>query len=211
MNVDMRSVLVPKWLPDRTKRIKYYISFEEDAPKMSPEEFWEFSRRNPNMRAELTKDGEVTLMPPTGFDSSDENSEINFQLRGWAKRDGTGKVTESNGGYILPNDATYAPDAAWIRKSRLDELTAKERKHFLPLCPDFVIELLSFSDRLSELQAKMDEYLENGLRLGWLIDPHRKKIHIYRPDREPEILENPSRVSGEDVLPGFEFDPTEIW
>lgn len=211
MNVDMTSVLVPKWLPDRTKRIKYYISFEADAPKMSPEEFWEFSQQNPNMRAELTKDGEVTLMPPTGFETGDWNSEINLQLRAWAKTEGTGITTDSNAGYILPNGATYAPDAAWTRKSRLNKFTAEERKHFLPLCPDFVIELLSFSDRIGELQVKMDEYLENGLRLGWLVDPYMKKIHVYRPNREPEILQNPSRVSGEDVLSGFEFDPSEIW
>lgn len=211
MNVDMSSFFVPRWLPDRTKAVKYYISFEDDAPKMTPEEFWEFSQQNPNMRAELTKDGEVTLMSPTGFESSDENSEINFQLRSWAKRDGTGKVTESNGGYILPNGATYAPDNAWTSKSRLEKFTPKERQKFLPICPDFVIELLSFSDKLRELQAKMEEYMENGAQLGWLIDPYKQKIHIYRPDREPEILENPARVSGEDVLPGFELDLTEIW
>lgn len=207
----MTSFFVPRWLPDRTKAVKYYISFEDDAPKMTPEEFWEFSRQNPNMRAELTKDGEVTLMSPTGFESSYENSQINFQLTSWANKDGSGIVTESNGGFILPNGATYAPDNTWTRKSRIAKFTAKERRKFLPLCPDFVIELLSFSDKLSELQAKMDEYLENGLRLGWLIDPYRKRVHVYRPGQEAEILEDPSRVSGEDVLPGFALDLMEIW
>ena len=163
------------------------------------------------MRAELTKEGDLILMPPTGFETSDTNMQILVQLGNWAAKDKTGVATESNAGYILPNGATYAPDAAWTRKSRLDKFTAEERKHFLPLCPDFVIELLSFSDRLNELQAKMYEYLENGLRIGWLIDPYRKKVHIYRPNREPEILENPTRVSGEDVLFEFELELKEIW
>jgi len=178
---------------------------------MTPDEFWEFSRQNPNMRAELTKDGEVTLMSPTGFESSYENSQINFQLTSWANKNGNGMATESNGGYILPNGATYAPDAAWTQRSRLEKFTKAERKRFLPLCPDFVIELLSFSDKLAEQQAKMEEYIENGLRLGWLIDPYRNTVHIYRPGREPEILDSPKSVSGEDVLPGFELDLTKIW
>jgi len=211
VNVDLTSFLVPRWLPERTKAVKYYISFDEDASKMTPDEFWEFSRQNPNMRAELTKDGEVTLMSPTGFESSYENSQINFQLTSWANKNGNGMATESNGGYILPNGATYAPDAAWTQRSRLEKFTKAERKRFLPLCPDFVIELLSFSDKLAEQQAKMEEYIENGLRLGWLIDPYRNTVHIYRPGREPEILDSPKSVSGEDVLPGFELDLTKIW
>ncbi len=211
MNANLTSFFVPRWLPDRTKGIKYYISFEEDAPRMTPEEFWDFSRRNPNMRAELTKEGEVTLMSPTGFESSYENSQINFQLTSWANKEGNGVATESNGGYILPNGATYAPDAAWTQRSRLEKFTKAERKRFLPICPDFVIELLSFSDKLAEQQAKMEEYIENGLRLGWLIDPYRKAVHIYRPDREPQIFDNPTSVSGEAVLPGFQLDLTKIW
>ncbi len=111
----------------------------------------------------------------------------------------------------MPSGATFAPDAAWFKKERLEQFTAEERQKFLRLVPDFIVELLSSSDSLKEQKNKMEEWIENGVRLGWLIDPYKKQVHIYRPNREPEILNTPSRVSGEDVLPGFELDLTEIW
>ncbi|MEO6051052.1 MAG: Uma2 family endonuclease [Pyrinomonadaceae bacterium] len=178
---------------------------------MTPDEFWEFCSQNRKLRAELTKEGEVIIMPPSGFGTGDRNSEINFQLRLWAKKNKGGRVTDSNGGFILPNGATYAPDAAWIKLERIEKFSAKELEKFLPLCPDFVIELRSSSDNLKELQDKMLEYIENGAALGWLIDRKNKRIYVYRADKEVEVLKNPLTVSGEDVLPGFELDMTEVW
>ncbi len=211
MNVNMADLLIPKVLPKRAKAVRFRIEFEDDAPKMTTDEFWEFCQANPEFRSELTKDGELNVMPPTGFGTSDRNAEIIFQLRLWAKKDKTGKATESNAGFILPNGATYAPDAAWTNNERLAKFTEKEKENFLPLCPDFVVELRSFSDNLKELKAKMKEYIENGARLGWLIDPKEKRVYIYRANGEIKILENPQKVSGENILQGFELDLTEIW
>ncbi|MBX3290197.1 MAG: Uma2 family endonuclease [Acidobacteria bacterium] len=178
---------------------------------MTPDEFWEFCSKNRKLRAELTKDGEVIIMPPTGYESSEENVELIIQLGTWAKTDGTGKVTESSGAFILPDGSTKAPDAAWIKKERLEKFTAEERKKFLSLVPDFVIELCSPSDSLSEQQTKMKDWVENGTRLGWLIDPKHRKAYIYRADGSVEVLDDPKTISGEDILPGFELDMSQIW
>ncbi len=211
MNVDMAEILMPKVLPARTKSVRFHIELEDDAPRMTTDEFWEFCQANPEFRSELTKDGELNLMPPTGFGTSDRNLEILLQLGFWAKKDKSGTATESNAGFILPNGATYAPDAAWTSNKRLETFTEKEKEKFLPLCPDFVVELRSGTDNLKELQEKMTEYIENGARLGWLIDPKNKRIHIYRANGEVETLENSKTVSGENVLIGFNLDLTEIW
>lgn len=202
---------VPTRFPKRFRSARMHINFDSGPGKMTPDEFWDFCADNRKLRAELTKEGDVIIMPPTGFETSSRNAEITSQLRTWAKADGSGIATDSNAGFVLPNGATYAPDAGWTSVTRLAEFTEEQRQRFLPECPDFLIELMSPSDSLNELQAKMEEYIENGLRLGWLIDPYGKKVHIYRPAREPEILGNPSRVSGEDVLPGFELDLMGIW
>lgn len=211
MNVNMAEILMPKVLPARTKSVRFHIELEDDAPRMTTDEFWEFCQANPEFRSELTKDGELNLMPPTGFGTSDKNLEILIQLGTWAKKNKTGKATESNAGFILPNGATYAPDAAWTSNERLAKFTEKEKEKFLPLCPDFVIELRSTSDNIKDLKNKMSEYIENGARLGWLIDPKNKRIHVFRKNGEVEILESPKKISGEDVLQHFELDLTEIW
>ncbi len=110
-----------------------------------------------------------------------------------------------------PTDQLKLPDAAWIRKERLEQFSAEQRKKFLPIAPDFIVELRSDSDSLTELQTKMEEWIENGVHLAWLIDTKTKRVHIYRPNHDVEILNNPSKVSAEDILPGFELDLTEIW
>jgi Uma2 family endonuclease len=207
----MADVLMPKVLPERTKSVRLHIELDDDAPRMTVDEFWEFCQANREFRSELTKDGELNLMPPTGFETSNKNAEITTQLRIWAKKNKTGIATESNAGFVLPNGATYAPDAAWTSEKRLEKFTEKEKEKFLPLCPDFVIELRSSSDNLKELQAKMDEYIENGARLGWLVDPKNRQVHVYRPNVKTKVLDNPLSVSGEDVLKGFELNLTEIW
>lgn len=209
--IAIADTFLPTRFPKRTKFVRLRIEFENEPDKMTSEEFWDFCQENRKLRAELTRDGDVIIMPPTGFETSDRNSEINFQLKLWAKGDRSGKVTDSNGGFILENGAVYAPDSSWTDKKRLEKFSAEELKKFLPLCPDFVLELRSASDNLKELQAKMEEYIENGARLGWLIDPKAKKVHVYRPNNKAEILGDPKIVSGEDVLVGFELDLMEIW
>lgn len=211
MNVNLVEGLIPRYVPKLTKRVRLNFEFEDDRNKMTPEEFWEFCHENREVRAELTKDGEVILMPPTGFQTSDRNAEIIFQLKLWSKKDKTGIATESNAGFVLPNGATRSPDAAWTRKVRLEKFSAAEKKKFLPLCPDFVIELRSSSDSINELRKKMEEYVENGASLGWLIDPANKTVYVYRPNVETEILKEVKTVSGENVLKGFKLDLAEIW
>jgi Uma2 family endonuclease len=211
MQVNLANNLIPKYIPKETKSVRLHFEFENDKRKMTTDEFWEFCEENRKVRAELTKEGDVIVMPPTGFQTSDRNSEINFQLKLWNKENKNGKITESNGGFILPNGAIYAPDASWTSNERLEKFTPEEKKKFLPLCPDFVIELRSESDNLSELKNKMAEYIENGAKLGWLIDPKNKEVSVYRANGEIEILENPTKISGEIVLKGFELDLTEIW
>jgi Uma2 family endonuclease len=134
-----------------------------------------------------------------------------MQLRLWAKADGRGKAFDSSAGFVLPNGAMRSPDAAWVGLARLDALTAEQREEFLPLCPEFVIELRCKTDALRTLLDKMREYMENGARLGWLIDRRQRRVYVYRPDQEPQILGHPPTVSGEDVLPGFELDLAEVW
>ena len=202
---------LPTRFPEGLRYARMHLEFENGQRKMTPDEFWDFCKDNHKLRAELTKEGDVIIMPPTGYETGDLNSEINYQLRGWTKLNRTGTVTDSSTGFTLPNGAVYSPDAAWTLNSRLDEFSEEERQKFLPLCPDFVLELRSPSNTLTEQQAKLEEFIENGARLGWLIDPYKKNVNIYRPDTETEILQNPSKVSGEDILPGFELDLIEIW
>lgn len=211
VNSNLASIFIPAFVPEDTKSVRLHFEFEDERRKMTAEEFWDFCAQNQNINAELTKDGDVIIMPPTGFETSDRNAEIIFQLRSWTKKDKTGIATESNAGFVLPNGATRSPDAAWTSKTRIQTFSADELKKFLPLCPDFVVELRSASDKLKDLQEKMGEYVENGARLGWLIDPPNKRVHVYGANGEIEILDNAQKVSGEDVLEGFELDLTEIW
>lgn len=181
------------------------------AIEMTDDEYFALCQINRELMIERTAEGDLIVMPPTGFITGDRNSEINMQLRLWAKRDGTGVALDSSTGFRLPNGATRAPDAAWILRSRLVGLTIEQKQKFLPLCPDFVIELRSPNDALENLQTKMDEYIMNGARLGFLIDPPTRRVFVYRPNAETQILENPSEVSGSDVLQGFVLDLREIW
>ena len=178
---------------------------------LTEDQFFELCQLNRELRIERTAQGELLIMPPVGGETSEHNAEISMQLRQWAKREGTGTTTDSSGGFILPNTAVRSPDAAWIRHDRLTTLSTEQRKRFLPLCPDFVLELGSPTDSLSVLQDKMQEYMDNGAQLGWLIDPVRQQVFIYRPDLPVEQLDKPESVSGEPLLPGFRLDLREIW
>jgi len=170
---------------------------------LSDDEFWEFCMRNRELRIEMTKEGQMIIMLPVGGEGSSRNFLLTGRFSVWVETDGTGVGFDSSGGFKLPNKAKRSPDASWVRRERWEALTDKERKRFVPLCPDFVVELRSASDRLKKLQQKMEEYIENGAQLGWLIDPIEKKVHIYRPGAPVEILDQPKEISGEPLLKGF--------
>ena len=180
--------------------------------KMTDAEFYEFCQRNQDFRFEMDKEGNLIVMPPTFLETSRKNTKIDVRLGAWAEKDNTGVAFESNGMFTFPNGAKGSPDAFWILKERYYALSEEEREErFGRIVPDFVIELRSKSDSLKKLQNKMSEYIENGVRLGWLINPYERRVHIYRTDESVEVLENLQKVSGEAVLPGFELDLTEIW
>lgn len=181
------------------------------ALRLGDDELFELCRRNPELRIERTPRGDLHVMTPVGGESSHRNAELIFALMEWAKRDGSGLAFDSSGGFLLPNGAMRSPDAAWVERSRWASLTDEERQRFLPLTPDFLVELRSPSDPLADLQRKMEEYRDVGTRLGWLIDPTERRVHVYRPGREPEVLDVPDRISGEPELPGFVLDLAPIW
>jgi Uma2 family endonuclease len=179
--------------------------------EMDDDQFFEFAQLNRDLRMERNSKGELIIMPPTGWETGDRNSEIGMQLRAWAKRNGQGRVADSSTGYILPNKATRSPDASWVSNERLESVSPQQRKKFLPVCPEFVVELKSPTDLLDEVQDKMQEWIANGAQLGWLIDPDAKRVYIYRPNEQVEILENRKSISGEPLLKGFTLDLTQIW
>jgi Uma2 family endonuclease len=166
---------------------------------------------NKDLRLELSAQGELSIMSPTGGETGDRNLELGGQVWFWNRQNGLGKAFDSSTGFKLPNGATRSPDVSWIKIARWNALTPEQRKRFLPLCPDFVIELVSESDDLADTQAKMREYIANGLRLGWLINPKNKQVEIYRPNQEIEVLQSPANLSGENVLPGFILDLQPIF
>jgi Uma2 family endonuclease len=178
---------------------------------LSEDQFFELCQLNRDLWIERNAKGELLIMPPAGWETGDRNMEIGRQLANWAKEDGTGVPTDSSAGFMLPNTAVRAPDAAWIRRSRLAQIPPEQRKKFLPACPDFVLELRSPTDSLPDLQAKMQEYLDNGAQLGWLIDPEPRHVYVYRPGGPVERLDNPDTISGDPVLPGFVLDLRAVW
>ncbi|MGB3558701.1 MAG: Uma2 family endonuclease [Geitlerinemataceae cyanobacterium] len=179
---------------------------------VTPQQFEELAAANPDLQLERTSLGELIVNPPTGGESSQRNSRITGKLDFWEEaNEELGVAFDSSGGFILPNGARRSPDASWVSRQRWESLTPEQRRGFVPLCPDFVVELRSATDRLSKLQEKMLEYRENGARLGWLIDPQNKRVEIYRPGQEVEVLEHPMELSGEDILPGFVLNLRRIW
>ena len=179
---------------------------------VTPEQFTELAINNPDLRLELTQNGELIVNPPTGGESSRKNSSLTTQLGIWYENnENLGVVFDSSGGFTFPNGAIRSPDASWVSRERWDALTPQQRQRFVPLCPDFVIELRSASDSLSQLQNKMQEYMDNGAKLGWLIDPQNKRVEIYRLGQDVEILDNPTELSGENILPGFSLNLKRIF
>jgi len=187
------------------------LDFGPILQKMSNHEFFEFCQRNRDWRIERTSAGELIIMPPTGGKTGQINFNLNVDFGVWVKTDGTGIGFDSSTGFTLPNGAERSPDLSWVRRSRWEALSEEERTEFPPLCPDFAVEIRSASDRLSALQAKMCEYIDNGVQLGWLLDPREKKVYVYRPNVPVEILTQPVTLSGDPVLPGFVLRLGEVW
>jgi Uma2 family endonuclease len=179
--------------------------------KVSREQFEQLTRVNRDLRLERTAAGELIVMPPTGSITGNRNLDIEGQIWLWNRQAKLGVAFNSSTGFHLPNGSDRSPDAAWIRLERWEALTPEEREGFAPICPDLVVELRSTSDDLKSLREKMREYMENQARLGWLIDRKNGKVEIYRQGRDVEVLDNPDSLSGEDVLPGFVLDLTNVW
>jgi Uma2 family endonuclease len=180
------------------------------ALKFTDDKFEQLVGANQDLKLELSSLGELVIMSPTGGEMGNRNFDLLGQLWLWNRQNNLGKAFDSSTGFKLPNGATRSPDASWIKQERWDALTPEQRKKYLPLCPDFVVELVSESDDLANTQAKMREYIQNGLRLGWLINPQNKQVEIYRPNQEVEIINSPTSLSGEDVLPGLVLDLANV-
>jgi Uma2 family endonuclease len=185
-------------------RIRFAKPIDDDG-------LFDFCAANRDLRIERTSDGELIIMPPTGGETGNRNFELIGQFFVWARQDGTGKGFDSGTGFSLSNGAQRAPDLAWVAKARGDALTPEQQRKFPPLCPDFVVELRSPSDLLHDQQAKLDEYIACGARLGWLIDPIGGRAYVYRPGRTFEILERPLELRGDPELPGLVIDLRPIW
>lgn len=179
--------------------------------KVTHEQFEQLAAANRDLRLERTATGELIVMPPTGSETGNRNADVEGQLWLWNRRTKLGKVFNSSSGFRLPNGANRSPDASWIKLERWEALIPEEKQGFAPICPDFVVELRSPSDNMEPLRTKMTEYMDNQARLGWLIDRKNRKVEIYRQGRDVEVLVNPISLSGEDVLPGFVLDLTEVW
>jgi Uma2 family endonuclease len=200
---DLRMTLVARWrhLPMRIRL----------AAPLGDDDLFELCTANSELRIERTADGELFIMPPTGGETGRRNFDLTGQFAAWVRRDGTGVGFDSSTGFLLPNGAERAPDVAWVRRARWDALSEMQRRRFPPVCPDFVLELRSPSDTLAAGQAKLEEYIACGARLGWLIDPEERRAYVYRPGRAVEVLEHATEVRGDPELPGLILDLRSIW
>lgn len=187
------------------------INIKALANSITDEQFEQLCAQNRDTKFELTSQGKLIVMSPTGSESGRQNGDLFGQIWYWNRQTKLGIVFDSSTGFTLPNDAKRSPDVSWIKKSRWDELTTKQKRKFAPLAPDFVIELLSPNDRLSDVQSKMTEYQACGVKLGWLIYPDEKRVEIYRVGRETEVLLEPKNLSGEDLMPKLTVDLQEIF
>ncbi len=197
-------------LPATEKETAVSLALNIQSAGLTDDQFIQLCRDNVDFRFEISAKKELVIMPGTGPETDIKNAEITGQLWKWTKQDGTGVCFGSSAIFILPNGARRIPDGAWISKERWNRFTPEEKSKLVVVCPDFVIELRSSSDQLRPLQAKMEEYIENGARLAWLLDPIDNCATIYRPGQSPEWIENPTIISGDPVLPGFRFDFREI-
>ncbi|MBE8998139.1 Uma2 family endonuclease [Nostoc sp. LEGE 12447] len=180
--------------------------------QMTDEQFFDFCQMNRDLRIERNKFGEISIIPPIGGTTGNRGGNIFGQLWVWSEQDSTGITFDSSTGFKLSTGANRSPDASWIKLERWNSLSPKQQEKFVPICPDFVVELKSPSDNLQTLKEKMEEYMnEPGIQLGWLIDRKQHKVYIYRPGLSEECLDNPATVSGESVLPGFFLNMSKVW
>ena len=179
--------------------------------QLTDDQFYELCQANRDLRLERTATGEIIIMPPAGGETGHRNIKLAFQLEAWSRQNDLGIAFDSSTGFKLPNGAERAPDTSWIKRDRWNSLNSEQKRKFPPLCPDFVIELRSETDSIKTLQSKMQEYMDNGAKLGWLIDPKTQKVEIYRLGKQVEILQNPATLSGEDVLPGFILNLSSVF
>ena len=179
--------------------------------EISDEQFFQICQKNSDLRFERNAQGDITIMAPAGSETGMHNSDLNADIVIWNRRKKLGVTFDSSAGFKLPNGADRSPDSSWILKERWEALTPEQRSRFAPICPDFVMELMSPSDSLKTTQAKMQEYQENGARLGWLINRKDRQVEVYRIGQPVEILKSPTTLSGEDVLPDFVLDLASIW
>ncbi len=192
-------------VPDRTFRLRWPPAAEDASV------FLDLCRANPDYRIELNGQGEIEIMPPTGIRAGRKNAKLISALTSWAEKDGSGETFDSSTGFRFADGATRSPDASWVRRDRLDRLASPEKDGFAPLAPDFVVELRSKSDSLETIQAKMEEYRENGVRLGWLLNPEARQVFVYRPGQPVEAFDNLESISGDPELPGFLLNLRPIW
>jgi Uma2 family endonuclease len=197
-------VQLPEAFVEATVRIETGCPLDDDA-------FWDFCVANPDLRIEREPNGDIVIMPPTGFDTGYRNSDIGFQLTAWAMKDGRGAAVNSNAEYYLPTGAARSPDASWVLRSRLTRFTKEEKEKFLHLCPDFVVELMSTSGQLPKAKARMQAWIDNGAQVAWLIHPKKRTVYIHRPGREPEESVDLDSVAGEGPVAGFALELNAIW
>jgi Uma2 family endonuclease len=187
------------------------LTLDCQSIELTDEQFYQLCNNNRDLRFERNANGDLLIMPPTGGETGNRNIEIAYQLQAWSRQDKSGLAFDSSTGFKLPNGANRSPDASWILLAKWDALTDEQKPKFLPLCPDFAIELLSPSDNLAKTQSKMQEYLDNGMELGWLINRKNQQVEIYRRGKEVEVLNCPDSLSGETLLPKFRLDLESIW
>jgi Uma2 family endonuclease len=202
----MSSILFKETLADEIK-----LNFGSFLKPMKNDEFLQLSRDNQDVQIEMTKEGDLIIMPGTGGLTGKRNIRILRKLDEWTEKDASGVAFDSDTIFCLPNGAKKIPDASWVSNEKWNALSEAEQEKIVPFAPDFAIELRSRTDSLKDLQDKMQEYIENGTSLGWLIDPIERKVHIYRQNAEVEILKNPTEISGESFLKGFTLNLKEIW
>ena len=191
-----------------------YASFQLEmlpAVPMTQEQFFDFCQQNRKIRMERTAQGELIIMAPAGGNSGARNSSVNAQLFNWAAQRRSGRVFDSSTGFVLPNGANRSPDASWVSDEQLAAIPAEKMERFLPVCPHFLVEILSPTDSLRKTIEKMEEYMANGAKLGWFINPRNQQVHVYRLGQEVQILENPATLSADPELPGFVLDLESVW
>ncbi len=181
------------------------------AIAMTDDQFFALCQLNRDYRLERNAKGDLIIMLPTGSETGNRNAKLTQQLGNWTDNDGTGIGFDSSTGFKLPNGADRSPDAAWMTLEKWNSLTEEQKIRFAPVSPDFVVEIRSPSDQLQSLQDKLQEYMDNGVKLGWLIDRKNRQVYIYRPQTEVECLENPTTVSGDPILSGFQLHTDRIW